>query len=308
MAIGDKPADLPEWASGGSAQIEEPSEAKKDLGWVKEKPPFKWFNWFWNLVYQWVAFVQNYSANHVHDGGVTDLSAPLVDLNAHIDYGTNGDLAIGTDDASLHEVIHDHSGAGTALLRTDFSNPSVLRLGHTTGQQIDVDDASGIADARELRVASPDGDDAGLSADALKPNLSVPPGGNFDALFPPDQAIYARGIVKALCRAELVWNGSTWTATIQDQLNVAAVTVGASFVDITFTADANIHPTVVGNVSTLASRIYIGNVQPLVGGPKTARIVPLRYNAAPGAAGNQFDNAISSPVGGEIFTICVAVY
>lgn len=51
-----KPASLPEWASSG-AGVTEPSAAKKALGWVKEKVPYQWLNWWMALVYDWIAWL-----------------------------------------------------------------------------------------------------------------------------------------------------------------------------------------------------------------------------------------------------------
>lgn len=47
---------LPKWATSGSADIVEPSEGKKDIGWVGkgEKPPHETFNWLLNQTYKWL--------------------------------------------------------------------------------------------------------------------------------------------------------------------------------------------------------------------------------------------------------------
>jgi hypothetical protein len=53
-----RPDDLPEWATGGSAVIDEPPTQKKQLGWEAfEKPSHGWFNYWWNLVYLWLAWL-----------------------------------------------------------------------------------------------------------------------------------------------------------------------------------------------------------------------------------------------------------
>lgn len=48
--------EKPRWATGGSADIVEPSEGKKDLGWVGggEKPPHETFNWLLRRAYDWI--------------------------------------------------------------------------------------------------------------------------------------------------------------------------------------------------------------------------------------------------------------
>lgn len=53
-----KPGSLPRWADGASAQIVEPPSGTKDTGWgTGEKPANSYFNWFWNLVYQWISYL-----------------------------------------------------------------------------------------------------------------------------------------------------------------------------------------------------------------------------------------------------------
>ena len=51
-----KPTTEPRWADVGGA-IVEPPEAKKDVGWIVEKPPHQTFNWWMNLVFQWINFL-----------------------------------------------------------------------------------------------------------------------------------------------------------------------------------------------------------------------------------------------------------
>lgn len=51
-----RPTKLPEWATGGSALVTEPNQAKKELGWTAaEDPPPGYFNWYQELVHDWVA-------------------------------------------------------------------------------------------------------------------------------------------------------------------------------------------------------------------------------------------------------------
>ena len=86
MALLAKPVKKPRWANVGGA-ITEPSEIKKDVGWIVEKPPHQFFNWLMNLYYQWVEYFES----------ATDLS------NAKYDYyvgalGTHTDLEALVDD------------------------------------------------------------------------------------------------------------------------------------------------------------------------------------------------------------------
>jgi hypothetical protein len=53
-----KPSTLPSWASSGS--IVEPSAGKKLVGHeAGEQPPAEYFNWLFNLLYQWTQFIDS---------------------------------------------------------------------------------------------------------------------------------------------------------------------------------------------------------------------------------------------------------
>jgi hypothetical protein len=56
MAEPTQPTALPEWATGGSAEVTEPLAGKKSLGWIGEKPPHEIMNWLHLTVYQWLMF------------------------------------------------------------------------------------------------------------------------------------------------------------------------------------------------------------------------------------------------------------
>lgn len=72
-----RPTKYPEWADGGSALLTEPTSAKKLLGWLKsEKPLGQFFNWWMNLVFQWIVYNDTRSGSLFSDGsdgaGVAD--------------------------------------------------------------------------------------------------------------------------------------------------------------------------------------------------------------------------------------------
>lgn len=56
--------DLPRFASSGT--VVEPSEGKKDLGWVGtgEKPPWQTFNWLHKLTWQWINNLATYGTGY----------------------------------------------------------------------------------------------------------------------------------------------------------------------------------------------------------------------------------------------------
>lgn len=55
-----KPNGLPNWTATPSDAIVEPDNAKKAQGWLKEKPPYQYFNWFWANVSQWLEFLDTF--------------------------------------------------------------------------------------------------------------------------------------------------------------------------------------------------------------------------------------------------------
>lgn len=84
-----KPAKYPEWADGGSAVIIEPSDPKKALGWIVEKPPYQFFNWWKNLTYQWIQWFDQAFRNIqlVTAAGTTTLSVASVHVMADATLG-----------------------------------------------------------------------------------------------------------------------------------------------------------------------------------------------------------------------------
>jgi hypothetical protein len=53
-----KPSQDPIWATVPTAgDLTAPSGAKQILGWIQEKPPLQYFNWWMNLVYQWQQYL-----------------------------------------------------------------------------------------------------------------------------------------------------------------------------------------------------------------------------------------------------------
>lgn len=55
-----KPTKTAEWATGGGADIVEPTLGQKQGGWVVgTKPPNGWFNWWKNLVHLWLVWLDS---------------------------------------------------------------------------------------------------------------------------------------------------------------------------------------------------------------------------------------------------------
>lgn len=59
-----KPAELPEWATFPTVPNVDPALADKQHGFVPtQRPPAQWFNWLFNLVYQWCAYLFDFENN-----------------------------------------------------------------------------------------------------------------------------------------------------------------------------------------------------------------------------------------------------
>lgn len=308
MALGDKPTDLPEWASGGSAQVTNPSAGKKLLGWIKEKPPYQYFNWLFYTIYTWLAFQKQYAETHTHDGLGNDHSAPKVSLVNHIDWGSEGEVEVITDNASQHWIQHQAVGGSTAIPR--FGSAIIEARDHVRvkirdpADYVEFRDNGGIPNTIQMYLNPTNASDhTGFAARGFKVEDDAPVDSDFATIYQRDSALYRGNLAKAFASITMTWNGSAWVATTNESYNVASITVGASYVDIEFTQDTYITPGPVGNVSTLQARTYVGNFQGLTG-PKRVRVLAERFNTAT----NIFDNAISNPLSGEIFTIHVVVY
>lgn len=100
-----KPTELPpQWATGG-ADYEEPSPSKKLLGWVKELPPYKWFNWWQRGVSEWLEYLREGhvkkfdslqdAVEYMEEGevAVVDEYDPTVAPLAYTPFGATGTVA-----------------------------------------------------------------------------------------------------------------------------------------------------------------------------------------------------------------------
>jgi hypothetical protein len=51
------PVQIPTWATDGGASITDPGATKQGIGWIVEIPPHEYFNWWQNLVGQWIVYL-----------------------------------------------------------------------------------------------------------------------------------------------------------------------------------------------------------------------------------------------------------
>ncbi len=58
--MASRPAELPQWGDDVDADIVKPTSGKLGLGWKrKERPPGQYLNWYQNLVYQWLQYLDD---------------------------------------------------------------------------------------------------------------------------------------------------------------------------------------------------------------------------------------------------------
>ncbi len=78
-----KPSSLPRWADV-SGDIVEPTELKKDEGWLDgEMPPHSYFNWFQELVYQWTVYLDTFEAESHTWAAANIFNGPVI-LNGSV--------------------------------------------------------------------------------------------------------------------------------------------------------------------------------------------------------------------------------
>ena len=69
--MADRPQTIKEWATSSTAEIAEPSENFKKLGFGITQPSVRFFNWVLNNIYQWISYFEDGIAseggfNHTH--------------------------------------------------------------------------------------------------------------------------------------------------------------------------------------------------------------------------------------------------
>lgn len=110
------PTTLPVWATDPEALIVTPSTAKQQQGWTTgtntpqgqgEKPPLQFFNWYQNLVYQWIQYLSTAVGNLPTFGTMATQNANAVDVTGGTINGTN----INTILAALGTLANQNANA-----------------------------------------------------------------------------------------------------------------------------------------------------------------------------------------------------
>jgi hypothetical protein len=102
-----QPATTPIWATAGAIIV--PPLAKQALGWIVEKPPHQTYNWWQNLVFQWVDHYRiTVDIEHdLDDGTHTDVTADTLTVAGNV--GLASFAPLGATDFSF--LIADANGA-----------------------------------------------------------------------------------------------------------------------------------------------------------------------------------------------------
>lgn len=115
MSVTPKPASSPIWATAPDpGKLVPPSGSKQILGWIDEKPPLQWFNWYMNLVYQWVNYFEN----------ITDRSA------------AEFDSIVGSIGSATHTTIEAALLAGAKNILV--VSPIILTVNVTIGDDVTI--------------------------------------------------------------------------------------------------------------------------------------------------------------------------
>jgi len=116
-----KPADKLEWIPDNTTNIEEPTGAKKNSGFVAEKPPFQFHNWIFNIASQWINYLS----------GNAKYNVIISDDSLEADYAT------------LAAYLADAPAAGdrvllknSEVLTTNASIPAGILLSQEKGQTL----------------------------------------------------------------------------------------------------------------------------------------------------------------------------
>lgn len=109
-----KPAEKPEWATDGAADVLTPSAGKQILGWISEKPPYQWFNWLAKFTYLWINYFEN----------VTDR------------VGAEFDAVVGSVTAATHTTIEAAIAAGAKNILV--ISPITLTTDVTLGDDVTI--------------------------------------------------------------------------------------------------------------------------------------------------------------------------
>jgi hypothetical protein len=155
------PNKLPNWADGVGADITEPTEAKKSLGWVggslPDRPPAQFVNYQWNLIFQWIEVFRDFLFLFDLNGNWVDQDSSLAnawvvaDVKFDKDADSGGGLFVAVGRTSVNNraivtspdgetwTVRENPGSGNQLLQraafAEFSTPVWCVVGSDVGDE-----------------------------------------------------------------------------------------------------------------------------------------------------------------------------
>jgi len=125
MAI--RPDKLPVWATGTDAEKTEPTTNKREKGWILEKPAYQFFNWWMNLVYNWIKFFKQKQVVHYDTkmpvGGVIAFAGDITKLPGSDTYLVCDGRKINQNDyPNLYENLNWNTDVDGDVILPDLSD------------------------------------------------------------------------------------------------------------------------------------------------------------------------------------------
>jgi len=87
--MAQKPSNTPDWIPDDTSGIIIPGTSKQSAGWFKEeRPPYQFFNWFWNIVSQFIHYFSGEAEYNIiidtdaNEGDYSTLAAYIADSPA----------------------------------------------------------------------------------------------------------------------------------------------------------------------------------------------------------------------------------
>lgn len=110
-----QPSQTPDWNTGGANRVD-PSSGQKTSGWtVNQAPPSSYFNWWMNLVYQWVLYLKNLTTESLTWTGFQTFNTGIRGYGNNLRPGVRADGG-GSGFAAL-EAVSAFTGAGEDAIK-----------------------------------------------------------------------------------------------------------------------------------------------------------------------------------------------
>jgi len=204
-----KPSTLPRWATDAAAPLTEPTEGRKDLGFlVKDKPPAQVLNWLLYWLYQWTSWANTSGAAKDEDNAFAALQTfaqgiALAATKTIKGNATDGATAVGV----ILDTLNALANAGAKLVSVRNQGTEKLYV-DKDGNVFSVGGIHGVAAAVSavLKGNAADGatavgaiiDNAVALANAGAKALSIRVNGVEKAFFDKDGKLAAGNILGAL--------------------------------------------------------------------------------------------------------------